>query len=285
MKPPAAGSTQTETSRIERAAQARPQDFLKLIEELRALKSRSHTLDLQRLEESQRQAVEAAMKAAEKRVRPGGPESLPKLQAEERRIAEAKFEQDKGLLAAKYQKLDAGLLALSQFIAALGPVKELEASLAEKASQLRKAEEELNVQRKVFAREQDDLDREKKLLQAAEQAARAREKDLEAKLSNLDVVRRAKDLDQLKKDTDEKIAAFREQEQRIQKDRDELNLDFEKLGAKRAEMDAEMEKIAQLSSALADQKARMAETVAREMASTFEAFVRDMLKPPPEAQA
>lgn len=273
---------QTETSRFEKPVQSRPQDFLKLIEELRALKSRSHTLDLQRLEEAQRQGVEAALKAAEKRLKPGGTDSLQKLQSEERRIAEANAEQDKGLLASKYQKLDAGLLALAQFISGLGPVKELEASVADRAAALRKSEDELNVQRKVFAHEQDELEREKKLLDAAAQALRTKEKELDAKLANLDVARRAKELDQLRKDTDAKIAAFREQEQRIAREREEMNLDFERLGEKRAEIDREAEKIAHLSSTLADQKAKMADTVAREMGATFEAFVRDMLRPPPE---
>ena len=282
MKPAGSGAVQTDSSRYEKPVQAKPQDFLKLIEELRALKSRSHTLDLQRLEESQRQGIDAAMKAAEKRLKPGGADSLQKLQSEERRIAEANAEQDKGLLASKYQKLDSGLLALAQFISGLGPVKELEASVAARAAALRKSEDELNVQRKVFAHEQDELEREKKLFDAAGQALRAKEKDLDARLANLDVTRRAKELDQLKRDTDARIEAFREQEQRLSKEREELNVDFEKLGTKRAEMDEEAEKIAQLSSALADQKAKMADTVAREMAATFEAFVRDMLKPPPE---
>jgi hypothetical protein len=283
MRPAASGNVQTETSRFEKPAQVlRPQDFLKLIEELRALKSRSNTLDLQRLEEAQRMAVESAMKAAEKRFKPGGPDTLQKLQSEERRIAEAKFDQDKGLLASKYQKLDHGLLSLAQFISGLGPVKELEISLAEKAAALKKSEDELNVQRKVFAHEQDELEREKKLLEAAEQGLRAKEKDLDARLANLDVVRRAKELDLLKKETDLKLAAFQEQEQRISRERDAINLDFEKLGEKRAEMDNEAEKIAQLSAALAGQKAKMADTVAKEMAATFEAFVRDMLRPPPE---
>lgn len=282
MKPTVTGGVQTETSRHEKPAQAKPQDFLKLIEELRALKSRSHSLDLQRLEEAQRQAVDSAMKAAEKRLKPGASDNFQKMQSEERRIAEANFDQDKGLLAAKYQKLDQGLLALAQFISGLGPVKDLEASLAEKSAALRKSEDELNVQRKVFAHEQDELERERKLLEAAEQALRAKEKDLDAKLANLDVVKRAKDLDLLKKETDLKLAAFQEQEQRIGREREALNQDFEKMGEKRAEMDAEAEKIAQLSAGLAEQKAKMAETVAREMGATFEAFVRDMLRPPPE---
>ncbi len=282
MRPTTTGNVQVDSGKFDKPFPSKPQDFLKLIEELRALKSRSHTLDLQRFEEARNQSIELALKSAERRFKPGGADTLQKLQSEERRIAEAKCEQDKSLLAAKYQKLDAGLLALAQFIGTIGPVKELEASLAEKAVAMRKSEDELNVQRKVFAHEQDELEREKKLVEAAGQGLRTKEKELDQRLANLDVARRAKELDQAGKEIGAKIAAFQEQEKRLVREREALHLDLQGMGEKRAELDRETERIAQLSTALADQKAKMAETVAREMAATFEAFVRDMLKPPPE---
>ena len=55
------------------------------------------------------------------------------------------------------------------------------------------------------------------------------------------------------------------------------------LGTKRAELDAEGESLATERLSLGKQKSAMAEAVAREMALTFEAFVRDMLKPAAEA--
>jgi chromosome segregation ATPase len=281
MRPTTTGSLQTDSQKFASVPSVKPQDLLKLIEELRALKSRAHTIDLQRLEDSHRLASESAMKSAERRFKPGGPD-LQKLQAEERRIADSKSDEEKALLDAKYKKLDAGLQALSQFIGSIGPVKELEATLAEKTAAMRKAEDELNVQRKVFAHEQDELDREKKLIDAAGQGLRAKEKELEVRAASLDVARRAKELDAAKRDLDGKLAAFKEQEQRFVRERQELNEDLERMGQKRAELDRETERIAQLSTTLADQKAKMAETVAKEMALTFESFVRDMLRPPPE---
>ena len=69
----------------------------------------------------------------------------------------------------------------------------------------------------------------------------------------------------------------------VQKDREEINKDADSLGTKRAELDAEGESLATERLSLGKQKAAMAEAVAHEMALTFEAFVRDMLKPAAEA--
>ena len=262
---------------------ARVTDFAKLIEELKALKTRSHTLDLQRLEESQKMELEAAMKAAEKRTKIGA--DLLKAQAEERRIAEAKHQHDKELLAAKFQKLDQSLLTLAQFLQTVGPLRDHEARLAAKEAELRKLEEELNVQRKVFARERDELEAEKGLLQAAEEKVRERERILEEKLANLDVVNRAVELDQVQLDLDAKVKIYAEQEALLEKQREELNRDFDKLGEARADIDRVVEGLEAERAALAKQRSQIADTVAREMAATFESFVRDMLREAPKTDA
>ena len=81
-------------------------DLAKLIEELKALKTRSYSLDLQRLEESQKVELEQAMKAAEKRVRGGGAELL-KAQAEEAEDDGVQGQQggEEGRLAGKHGRL------------------------------------------------------------------------------------------------------------------------------------------------------------------------------------
>lgn len=273
----------TETRRIEKhlvlgaAGAAKPADFQKLLEELKALKQRSYTLDLQRLEESQRQELDQVMKAAEKRVRGGGAELL-KAQAEERRIAESKHLRDKELLNAKFQKLDQTLTSLAAFLNTVGPAREMQANLGEREAALRKQEEELNVQRKVFAREKDELDEERRLLQAAEDRLQERERELTAKLQNLDVVARAAELDQLREELDGKVKAYGEQESVLEREREELNRDFDKIGEARADVDRVIEGLEQERAALESQKGSMADAVAKEMAATFEAFVRDMLK-------
>jgi uncharacterized coiled-coil DUF342 family protein len=96
-------------------------------------------------------------------------------------------------------------------------------------------------------------------------------------------VKRAGELDQARADLDLKIQAFDHETALIAKERDELNKDFDKLGQKRAELDAEQEKLAAERATLQDAKRSMAEVVAKEFGATFEAFVRDMLRPPQES--
>jgi DNA repair exonuclease SbcCD ATPase subunit len=273
----------TETQRIDRHAMAtalssglKPADFGKILEELKALKQRSYTLDLQKLEDAHRQELETAMKAAEKRAK-GGPELL-KAQAEERRIAEAKHVRDKELLTAKFQRLDQTLLSLGSFLTSVGPVREMEAKFAEREAVLKKHEDDLNVQRKVFAREKDELDEDRRKLEAAEAQLREREEELVQKLKNIDIVARAAELDQLQSELNEKIRSYGEQEAVLEKQREELNRDFDKLGEARADVDRVVEGLEAERDAMNRQKASMADSVAKEMAATFEGFVRDMLK-------
>jgi chromosome segregation ATPase len=295
-----AESHQTETRRIDKAsmqaalaghlAGSKSMDFPKVLEELKALKQRSYTLDLQKLEESHRQELDAAMKAAEKRVKGGGAELL-KAQAEERRIAESKHTRDKELLNAKFQRLDQTLMSLGSFLTQMGPLREMESRFAEREGALRKQEEELNVQRKVFAREKDELDQERRNLEEYEAKLKEREAELEKKLKDVDLVARAKELDQAQEDLDEKLRAYNEQESLLEKQREELNRDFDKLGEARADVDRVVDGLEQERAEMQKQKAGLADTVAKEMAATFEAFVRDMLKdstaaaaPPPPAK-
>jgi hypothetical protein len=291
---------QTETRRIDKFTMAaalagKPMDFQKLLEELKALKQRSYQLDLQRLEDSQRAELDAAMKAAEKRVKGGGVELL-KAQAEERRIAEAKGLRDKELLNAKFSKLDQTLSGLGLFLGSVAPMKEMEAKVLEREALLKKQEEELNVQRKVFAREKDELEAERALMRAGEEQLAERERALEAKASSLDVAARAKELEQLREDLDAKLKAYMDGQAALEKQRDEINKDFDKLGEARAEVDRAVEELDAEREGMRKEKKDMADAVAKDMARTFEGFIRDMLteraqeeaakpKPPPPPPA
>jgi DNA repair exonuclease SbcCD ATPase subunit len=258
-------------------------EFTKLIEELKSLKNRSQSLDLAKLEDQHNQARDAAIKAVEKKVGRGSSEDIVRLQSESKKIVDAEHERSKEILVAKFQKIDTGLAALSRFLQELGPVKDLESRVHEQEGRLKKMEEELRVQRKVLAHEQEELERDKGLFEAQENAISQRQKELDARLANLEVVKRAKELDQQQADLEAKLKAFDHEMAQVQKDREEINKDADKLGAARAELDAEGENLATERLTLGKQKAAMAEAVAREMALTFEAFVRDMLKPAAEA--
>lgn len=258
-------------------------EFTKLIEELKSLKNRSQSLDLGKLEDQHNQARDNAIKDVEKRVGRGNSGDIVRLQAEAKKIVDAEHERSKEILIAKFQKIDNGLAALSRFLQELGPVKLLESQVHEQEARLKKMEEELRVQRKVLAHEQEELERDKGLFESQQNAISTRQKELDAKLMNLEVVKRAKELDQQQADLEDKLKAFDHEMAQVQKDRDEINKDADKLGAARAELDAEGESLATERMALGKQKAAMAEAVAHEMALTFEAFVRDMLKPAAEA--
>ncbi|HZE99306.1 MAG TPA: hypothetical protein VE981_20040 [Planctomycetota bacterium] len=260
-----------------------PHEWVRLIEELKSLKNRSQSLDLGKLEDQHNQARDAAIKAVEKKVGRGSSEDIVRLQSESKKIVDAEHERSKEILVAKFQKIDTGLAALSRFLQELGPVKELEARVHEQEIRLKKMEEELRVQRKVLAHEQEELERDKSLFEAQETAINQRQKELDARMMNLEVVKRAKELDQLQSEVEGKLKAFEHEMSQVQKDRDELNKDADSLGTKRAELDAEGESLATERLSLGKQKAAMAEAVAHEMALTFEAFVRDMLKPAAEA--
>ena len=258
-------------------------DFGKLIEELKALKNRSQSLDLAKLEDQHTQARDTAIKAVEKKAGRSASEDIVRLQAEAKKIVEAEHERSKEILVAKFQKIDQGLAALTRFLQELGPVKEMESRVHEQEARLKKIEEELRVQRKVLAHEQEELERDKGLFEAQENAINMRQKELEKKLANLEVARRAEELNQREQEVEEKAKAFEHEMAQMEHQRGELNKDFDKLGEKRAELDVELEALAKERATLGKQKAAMADAVAREMALTFEAFVRDMLKPAAEA--
>lgn len=258
-------------------------DFVKLIEELKSLKNRSQSLDLAKLEDQHTQARDAALKAVEKKAGRGNSEDIVRLQQEAKKIVEAEHERSKEILVSKFQKIDAGLAALSRFLQELAPVKELEARVHDQEAKLKKMEEELRVQRKVLAHEQEELERDKSLFEAQESALNTRQKELEAKLTNLEVVQRAEELNQMQQELEEKLKAYDHEMAQVQRQRDDLMKDFDKMGEKRAELDAEGEALATERLTLGRQKAAMADAVAKEMALTFEAFVRDMLRPAAES--
>src|SRR5439155_21808156 len=99
------------------------QDFIKLIEELKALKSRSQSLDLGKLEDQHLIARDAAIKAVEKKVGRGSSEDIIRLQQESKKIVEAEHERSKEILISKFHKIDVGLAALARFLQELGSVK------------------------------------------------------------------------------------------------------------------------------------------------------------------
>lgn len=268
-----------DTARIERNDKFRVSDFLKLLDEIRLMRSRSYSQDLQRLDEQHHQALDNASKDAAKRAKGSSPEEITRLQQESRRFVEAEHERTKEMLASKYQKLDTGLMNLTQFLKELGPIKEVESRLSGMEDKLKKEQDELNIQRKVIGREQEELDRDKELIRTSQIAVKEKQKELEAKLKNLDVVNRAKELDQIKQELDGKVKAFGEEESKLEHERQQLNTDFDKLGEKRAELESESEHIAAEREELTKAKTSMVDVVAKEMALTFEAFIRDMLKP------
>lgn len=279
----AAGAPTSDTQKLARVLPA--PDFPKLIEELKALKSRSYTLDLQKLEEQNAHQREQALKDAERRAGRGNPAEAQRLQAESRKIVEMELERSKELLQSKFSKVEQGLASLTRFLTDLGPVRELEGKLADQDQKLRKVDDELRVQRKVLAHEQEEFERDKQLFESAKAALNERQQKLDARLANLDVVNRAKELDLVRDELEGKIKAFEHEMTQITRDRDELNKDFDKLGEKKAELDNETERLTTERSELFTAKRSMADVVAKEMAATFEAFVRDMLRPPPPEEA
>lgn len=264
-----------------RAEKEKAVDFPRLIDELKALKNRLYNVDMARLEEQKQAAIETAVKAAERRAKTGSPEEIQRLQSEAKRLVEAEHERSKEILASKFTKLDNGLLTLTVYFQNSAPLREQEGKLKGTEEKLNKLQEEIGVRQKVLAHEVEEMERDKKLFQAAQEASARKAKELEEKLSNLDVAERAKQLDQLKEELDGKLKAYEGEMEQLNRQRDETNRDFDKLGEKRAELDAEAEKLQAERRRLQDEKAGIAETVAREMAATFEAFVRDMLRPGP----
>ena len=260
-----------------------PGDFMKLIEELKSLKNRSQSLDLAKLEDQHNQARDAAIKAVEKKAGRGASEDIVRLQNEAKKIVEAEHERSKEILVSKFQKIDVWLAALARFLQELAPVKESESRAHDQEAKLKKVEDDLRVQRKVLAHEQEELERDKGLFEEKVTALETRRKELEAKMANLDVARRAAELDQMQRDFEEKVKAFDHEMAQLERDRNELNRDFDKIGEARADLDHERDKVAKDRADLGRQKSAMAEVVAKEMALTFEAFVRDMLRPAAES--
>lgn len=253
-------------------------DFLKLVDELRSLKNRLHNLDLARLQDQHHSALEGALKAAERQTRTGSPEELQRIQQEAKRFVDADLERSKEILASKFQKLDYGLASLASFLQTLGPLKEYEAKLAEREERARRLEEEVNVQLKVQAGEGEELERERGLLKAAEEGLEKLQQELQARLANLDVAKRAEELDAVRKDLDEKLKAYEVEVAALVRQREELNRDFDRLAEKRAELEEEAGRVAQERRKLEEEGRRLSDVVAREMATNFEAFIREMLQ-------
>ncbi|HXG60159.1 MAG TPA: hypothetical protein VNO22_02185 [Planctomycetota bacterium] len=275
MRPATVTGIGSDTTRFERG---RVPDFLRLIDELRALKTRLMGLELARLEEEYDQQRTAAAKAAEKRARTGAPEEILRLQAEARRIVDAELERSKEILNARYQKVDLGLTALGQFLQTVGPLKEWESRLAAQEDRLRKLEDEINIRRKVMTREQEELERDRQLLAAAEESFKKRSQELEARLAQLDVVARAKQLDEIQKDLEGKIAAYDAEMTALVRAREEMNRDTELLGRRRAELDAEAERLREERRQIEQTKAALAREVARELGAALEKFALSLLE-------
>ncbi len=264
---------------IVRQEKDRVVDFLKFTEEVKAMRNRLYNLDMTRLDEQYKAALETAVRNAEKRSKTGAADEVQRLQSEAKRYVDADHDRSKEILAAKFQKMDANIVALANFLQNLGSLSEMDVQLSTQEERLRKQDEELTVRRKVQAHETEELERDKKLLEAAEEAVSRKSRELDEKLKHLDVAARAKEMDQLSGDLDSKVKAYEGEVAKLGKDRVELNKDFDKLGEKRAEIEKEWEKLEGERRKFQDEKKKMADAVAREMAATFEAFVRDMLKP------
>lgn len=279
VRPAAMASPSPDTAKTDKSDKSRIPDFLKLIDEMKLLRSRTFTQELSRLETERDQQLENAGKDVHKRARSGAPEEIMRLQSEARRVVEADYERTKEMLAAKYQKLDTGLLLLGQFLREMGPVRDLEARLAGLEEKLKKEQDELNVQRKVLAREQEEFDHDKDLIRTSQLAVREKQKEIDARSANLDVAKRAKDLDAQSKDLDQKIGAYKTEMATLAKMREEFYRDMDQLGEKRAQLDRDNEALAKERESLKAARASMADVVAKEMALSIEAFIRDLLKP------
>ncbi len=252
-------------------------DFQKFLDEVRAIKSRALNADLTRFEEQRRVAIDTALDAARKRARSGTGEEILRLQQETRKLVEAEQEQSKQLLMAKYSKFDATLLAASQQLKDLLLLRDLSGSLKADEERIRKMDDELTVRRKVLEREHEDLGREKARITATREEAEALKTDAASRIANLDVVERAKELDRLRSELENKVKAYETEAERIARQRDELNRDFEKLGEKRVELDREGEALQKDREKLLDEKKRINAVVAREIGTALEGFVRDLL--------
>jgi predicted nuclease with TOPRIM domain len=265
------------STRIEKI---RTPDFQKFLDEVRALKNRLHSLELARLEEARQGALDASDNEAGRRTKGGSPEEVLKIQHEARRYVDAEHENSKTILAAKYDKFDSTLQALSLHLGDLAPLRELESRQAAEGERLKKIGDELRVRREVVAHEEEDASRNKDLLAVAESALRQREALVRSKLANLDVVRRAQELDRQKEELESKLTAYESEAKEIVRHREELNRDFDQLGQKRAELDRDAEALSEMREKLSEERKNMVGTVSREMAMTFESFIRDLLKQP-----
>lgn len=261
-----------DTSRLERV---RTPDLGKFLEEVRALKVRLITLEIARLEGERQAAIESALKDASRKSK--SPEEKEKLQLEAKKYAEAEFERSKQMLLAKFEKFDHTLTAVGHFFQSMGPVQEMEAKLAGEKEQIRKQLDELNVQKKVHAHEVEQLENDRALLKTGEENLAARIREVDQKLADLDVARRAEELDQVKADLDGKIKAYEAQMEEVVRAREEVNRDFDKMGEQRAQIDRDLERLNERQEKLDREKKNLVETVAREMAASLEAFVKDML--------
>jgi chromosome segregation ATPase len=265
------------STRIEKV---RPPDFQKFLEEVRALKNRLHSLELARLEESRQAALDALANEAARHAKGARPEEILRVQHESRRYAEAEHENSKAVLASKYDRFEVSLQALTRHLGDLAPLRDLEARLAQEGERQKKLGDQLRVRSAVGARQEEDAAREKELLAAAESALRGREAELHSKLADLDVTRRARELDRQRAEFEGKLKAYEAEAREILRCREELNRDFDQLGQKRTELDRDAEALSKMREKLSGERKDMVGTVSREMAQTFEAFIRDLLKQP-----
>lgn len=264
-----------DTSRVERG---RPGDFQKFLEDVRALKNRLQNIELARLDDDRTSTLESALKEAAKKARSGSPEEIQRLQQEAKRFVEAEHGHSRDILTAKFEKFEANLALLSHFLRDLGPVKELEARVAAENERIKKLDEELNVRKKVMDHEATQLEQDRAKLRTSEDALAKRAREVEALARRADVARRAEELDRLQGDLDLKFKAYEVEMDALRRQREDLNRDFDKLGQKRVELDREQDRLAEERRKLESEKTDLAARVAKEMACTFEAFVRDMFR-------
>lgn len=238
----------------------RSPSLIRVVEDLRALKNRVLAQELARLEEDRARSIAGAAREAES--------SKGRLSPEEaRRYAEAECDRNREMVETRFARLEAGIAALEEHVKESVSVEEHRRQLELISRTLEEKSAKIEADRATLDRRMKEFEEKYRGLVAERMLATEKNRDLETRLKDTDLVERAKLLEEREVEVRGQVKTYNEEMKTLARMREELNRDFDNLGRMRAELDQEQD---QLASA---KKAEGAAPAAAVTAATVEEIV------------
>ncbi len=253
----------------------------KIVDEIRGILRAHREQELNRLEARMKSEEEAVLKSADRQIRASTLTDAMRQQNEARWAIDIGHEEERKMLAARFQKLEAGLQLLQTRAQAGVGAEETRSMLVLREQQLVREIDEMTPARQALAEEKEKIERERRQFEGAKAIYAQKWKEVEEQLANTDLLDRMARQSAAERDLEARTKAFEVAMQELVKRRTELDGDCEALGQKRVELDAETEFHDAKRRELKEAEQAMGEKVGRDIAAAFETFVMGLVRREP----